>query len=419
MHVPTLFGILGGLLVLAFLANRLSQRTHVPDVVVLMGTGLLIGPVLHWVRAEQFQDVTNAFGTLALILIMFGGGLELNISETLRHFPGGLVFGILVYVMTSALIGLIVKFSLDLPLATAMLVGAVLGCTSSTVVLPVLEQWRIGQPAKVILIVEAALGDILGVLTVGFLLELGPSSEGIFSGLLTSLISNVTISMLAAVGLGFLWSRLLPKLSEQRFWQVLTLSVVLLLYAGTEALHASGLLAVLGFGLALANLPGRKDELRQAMWGAFWPKEPHLKIHEFHAELAFLVRTFFFVLIGIVVELQGLEAIWPLVLGVLGAIFLARFVAVQASRGAWHDMGPAEREVAIWVLPRGLITVVLALQVAAARGDDMAFLPPLAFATILLTNIVVVLGSLRLHRRGLLPVQEEEGSAAPDAEAAP
>ena len=291
MHVPTLFGILGGLLVLAFLANRLSQRTHVPDVVVLMGTGLLIGPVLHWVRAEQFQDVTNAFGTLALILIMFGGGLELNISETLRHFPGGLVFGTLVYVITSALIGLIVKFSLDLPLATAMLVGAVLGCTSSTVVLPVLEQWRIGQPAKVILIVEAALGDILGVLTVGFLLELGPSSEGIFSGLLTSLISNVTISMLAAVGLEFLWSRLLPKLSEQRFWQVLTLSVVLLLYAGTEALHASGLLAVLGFGLALANLPGRKDELRQAMWGAFWPKEPHLKIHEFHAELAFLVRT--------------------------------------------------------------------------------------------------------------------------------
>jgi Na+:H+ antiporter len=399
MNLPALFGLLGGLLVLAFVANRLFRWTRVPDVVVLMATGLVIGPLLHWVRGEQFQDVTHAFGTLALILILFGGGLELDFRETLRHFPGGVLFGLLGYAAATVLIGFVVQYTLYLPRSSAMLVGAVLGCTSATIVLPLLEQWKAPQPAKVILLVESALGDVLGVLLVGFLLEYQSSSGATLGGLLASIAFKVGISLLAAIGAGVVWWRLLPKLSEQRFWQVLTFSVVLLLYAGTEALHASGLLAVLGFGLALANLPGTKRELREAMWGAFWERaDHHQQIHDFHAELAFLVRTFFFVLIGVVVRLRGLERVWPIVLGVMGAIFLARWAAVQASRWSWRGVSAMEREVIVWVLPRGLITVVLALEVSEAGGSQMAFLPALAFATILLTNLVVILGSLRLHR---------------------
>ena len=45
------FGLLGGLLVLAYLANRFAHRTRVPDVVVLLGCGIVLGPVLHWFNA--------------------------------------------------------------------------------------------------------------------------------------------------------------------------------------------------------------------------------------------------------------------------------------------------------------------------------------------------------------------------------
>jgi len=398
MNMPALFGLLGGLLVLAFAANRLFHWTHVPDVMVLMATGLIIGPVLHWVRAAQFRDVTHAFGTLALILILFGGGLELNIRDALRHFPGGLLLGILAYAATTALIGGIVRWGIHLPLPTSMLIGAVLGCTSSTIVLPILEQWNVPQAVKVILLVESALGDVLGVLTVGFLLELDGSVHRTLGGLFVRFLLQLFIALAAASGIGFAWSRLLPKLSEQRFWQVLTFSLVLLLYAGTEALHASGLLAVLGFGLALANLPGEKRKFSATLWGIGWIESDHpQQIHDFHAELAFLVRTFFFVLIGVVVDLRGLATIWPLVLGAIGAIYVARWVAIQLSRWAWRGTGAPEREIVMWILPRGLITVVLALQVMEARGAEVAFLPALAFTTILLTNLIVIFGSLRVH----------------------
>ena len=408
MQLPELFGMLGGLLVLAYAANRLFQWTRVPDVVVLMTAGVLMGPVLHLVSAEQFVGVTGPIGTLALILILFGSGLELNIREAVRHFPGGLLLGLLAYAGTTGVIGFLVSRSFSVPLSSGLLVGAVLGCTSATIVLPILEQWKVSQPVKVTLLVEASLGDVLGVLTVGLLLGLRTSSEGIARTLLGGLLQELGIALVVAAAAGFLWSRLLPRISAQSFWQVLTLAAVLLLYAGTEALHASGLLTVLGFGLVLANLPGPPEKLRQAIREESLERDaPHLQIHQFHGELAFLVRTFFFVLMGVVVQVDGLESIWPVLPVLLAVIFLMRWAAVHASGWAWHGVSSRERETVLWVLPRGLITIVLALEVSQVVGAEMAFLPDLAFAVILLTNIMVLVGGMRLLGVGQPAAPEE------------
>ena len=211
-----------------------------------------------------------------------------------------------------------------------MLAGAVVGCTSSTIVLPVLQQWKAEKAVKIVLLLESTLGDILGVLTVGFLIRSHGAGGSAVGDFLTGFFSQVAISLVASFLIGFGWSRLLPYLSEQQFWQVLTFSMVLLLYAGTERLGGSGLLAVLGFGLALSNLSGGRRsfvptsfQLSQGGAGA------HEQILNFHAELSFLVRTFFFVLIGAVVQLSGLRPIWPLLLGLTGVIYLARWISIQ------------------------------------------------------------------------------------------
>jgi Na+:H+ antiporter len=414
MNPTSLFGLLGALLVLAFVANRLFQWTRVPDVVVLMATGLLIGPVLGWVRAEQFQDVTHAFGTLALILILFEGGLELNLRETVRHFPGGVLFGILSYAFATALIGWVTARSLLLPLRSGLLVGAVLGCTSSTIVLPILQQWKTKESVKIILLLEATLGDILGVLTVGFFLQYQQSEGGMLGGFLSSLLLKILISLAVPLLIALLWSHLLPRLSEQRFWHVLTFSLVLLLYAATESLGGTGLLAVLGFGLALSNFHGAGEREQPRPFEFFLPgSKPHERTLSFHAELSFLVRTFFFVLIGSILQLQGLEPIWPLMLGIIGAIYLTRWGAVQTSRWAWHGLGPLDCETILWGLPRGLITIVLALEVVEVQGRAMAFLAPLAFAVILLTNLIVVFGSVRIRRHAATVTPA--APSAPDA----
>ncbi len=126
----------------------------------------------------------------------------------------------------------------------------------------------------------------------------------------------------------------------------------------------------------------------------------------FHAELSFLVRTFFFVLIGVVVELSGLRPIWPMLMGVTAVIFLARWVSIQFSRWSWRGLENADREKILWMLPRGLITIVLAIEVIEVRGLSMAFLAPMSFAVVLLTNLILVFGSIRTSK--MAPAESPE-----------
>ena len=88
------------MLVLAFVANRLSRWTRVPDVIVLLGNGILLGPVLHWVDVVRFGAITQGFGTLALILILFAAGLELDLRHALKQFWGAMVLSLLSYGLT-------------------------------------------------------------------------------------------------------------------------------------------------------------------------------------------------------------------------------------------------------------------------------------------------------------------------------
>jgi cell volume regulation protein A len=355
--------------------------------------------VLHVARAEQFQTVTHAFGTLALLLILFEGGLDLDIKKTLIHFPGGLVFGVLSFGMALGSVAAVFHYTQRSSWLDAALVGAVLGCTSSSIVLPILQQLQGRDPIKVILLLESTLGDVFAVLTVGALLDFRAGSGAGGTVLARGVAVQILLAIALAVALGFAWARMLSLLSERRFWPVLTLAVVLLLYAGTEALHASGLLAVLSFGLALANLPSRGHDALEQQWSFISRPDPKEQILSFHSELSFLIRTFFFVLIGVVVQLSGLRALKYVAAGVIAAIYLSRWLAVQTSRWSWRDVSPAERELLLLIHPRGLVTVVLALQVVEAAGTGFQFLPTLAFAVIVFTNLLVIVGSIRARKK--------------------
>ena len=294
-----ILGLVGGLLVVAFLANRVFGLTRIPDVLVLMMLGVLLGPVLGLVQPGTLAKTTNLLGTLAIILVLFEGGLELDLRDTLQHFPGSFLLATLAYIFSTALVAVIVAKGLGLPWTDGLLVGAVLGCTSSTVVLPVLQQLQAEEPVRVTLMLEASWGDVLAVLTVGLLLGMRSQGGAVAQGLAHGLLNQVGVALLFAIPAGILWSRLLHVLSEQRFWQVLTFSIVLVLYAGMEALGANGLIAVLGFGLTLSNFPGVDPGLGLSLPVAQMA-ESQQALLTFHSELAFLVRTFFFVMIGAV-----------------------------------------------------------------------------------------------------------------------
>lgn len=406
MTLNAFIGLLGFLLILAFAANRLARRTGVPDILVLMATGLLLGPGLHWINTAKFEPATRGFGTLALILIIFEAGLDLKLRETLRYFPAGLFLSIVTYALSTAVVTKICIRVLGLAHHDALLAGATLGCMSSAVVLPVLQQVDLRDSARVTLMVEAAFGDALGVLTVGSLLGtlvetssagMRPTSRVLLGGLAGNLTLNILLSIVIALAAGILWSRLLPYLSDQRSWHLLTLGAVLILYAVAELLHGSDLFAVMVFGVVLANLPVKGITLGHVRILAPPGTQAQTEILSFHSELGFLVRTFFFVLIGAIIKFSDLRRAGLISLTVLCALFLVRVVSVQIGRLAWRGSTSRERELACLMIPRGLVTAVLALKVTEARDPKFEFLIPLAFGLILLTNLLMLVGTLRMR----------------------
>jgi cell volume regulation protein A len=415
LELNLFFALLGGLLVLAFLSNRLVHYTRVPDVIILMITGVFIGPVLHWVNPDNFHTVTQGFGALALLLILFEGGLDLKLREIVSSLGGGLYLSILCYTLSMVAVAIVSHRMQRVSWLHALLIGAVLGCVSSSIMLPVLQQVRMRREVRVTLLVEATLGDAWAVLAVTTLLDIAAGGTASARDIVWTLGSSLLLAVLMGILAGMLWSYLLPFLSEQRFWHVLTFGAVLLVYAGIHFMKGNSLVGVLVFGLALANFPAIRKQIVQdenpgrTDWFAHLPqrrvsleseKQPHLQIHTFHAELAFLIRTFFFVLLGVRLDFGGLRQ-GAYFAGVCFLIlFVARWMVVQSGRFLWRDFSRLEREVMTWLFPRGLITAVLGIQVLEARGQEFQALPELAFALIFLTNVVLLIGSIRARGLG-------------------
>jgi cell volume regulation protein A len=418
MSLTVFFGLLGGIVVLAFVANRLAGWTRVPDVVVLMAAGMLLGPVFHLLDPSKFESVAHGFGALALILILFEAGLDLEFRNTLRHFPGGVLLALLSYGLSLVAIAVFLKAAMHLPRVDAFLVAAAFACVSSSVMLPVLQQMNLGIALKTTLVVEGALSDALGVLGVGAILDFSlPSHAGAQTNLTTLLMRHaaaqgtnssiaggvvggfllrVVISLALGLLVGFLWSRLLPLISEEQFWQVLTFAAVLLVYAIADWVGGSSLFAVITFGTALANIPGKtRAEFEVNWWLAPKAGNTHRQLLVFHSELAFLVRTFFFVLLGLIVKFSGLRTAALPAAGIVAVIFLARWVSAQFSRLAMRDVQPMDIETISLLVPRGLITAVLAFEIVDAKGAGFAFLSGLTFSVILLSNILMLVGTIR------------------------
>lgn len=398
INLTNLFGLLGGLLVLAFTANRLSRRTRVPDVIVLLGSGILLGPVLHWIDAARFPEFIRGVGTLALILILFAAGLELDLRRSWRQFISGMVLGIFSYGLTFGGVAYFCLRVLHMGKMPALLVAAPLACMSGSIILPILDQLDLRFDLKTTLVIEASFGDGLGALVVGVLLSLGSANQqsggAILSGMAAQFLFRFLLAVVIAVVAGFLWVRLLPHISDKQFWQALTFAAVLMVYSATHAVGGSDLVAVMVFGATLTSLLDPQNT-PQAFGFEILATGQSDQIHSFHSELAFLVRSFFFVLLGAMIRFNGLRQQLLSSLGILGVFVVARMIAVTASRIVWRGTSFRERELATLLIPRGLITAVLALEVVQAMPVELAFFPSLTFALILFTNVLVLVASIR------------------------
>ena len=405
LSVQAVLGLIGLVILLGLAGEVFLKQTGVPSVLFLVGFGILLGPVFGFVDPDSIQVVAPYFGTLALLIILFDGGLNLHLTKVLKETPIALLFTFVVFSISVILTGAFYAWVLQKPWLHGLLLGSILGGTAASIVMPVVTQLTtISDSVKVMVTLESAVVNVFVIVVALALIgvlsdqtEQSTLARGIFHAFLYALL-------LAAVA-GALWARLLTWLKGQPLSYMLTLAAILVLYNFAEFLGANGAMTILWFGLVLGNMetlvghlarPIRRVigyELDQANF------ELDTFLKRLNEELSFLVRTFFYVLLGLILNFSALT--WLVALGgitffalALGARWMVTEVFARAGCG-WTRV---ERRVIISMLPRGLATAVMAFLPAHAGLPGTELFPMYAL-TVIALSVVYMTIALAMERR--------------------
>ncbi|MDZ4733481.1 MAG: cation:proton antiporter [Nitrospirota bacterium] len=391
LSVETVLGLIGLVILVGLAGELFFKRTGVPSVLFLMGFGVLLGPVLHVAEASNVTVMAPYFGTLALLIILFDGGLNLQFMKVLKEAPLAVLFSLTVFTCTVGGIAALYVWGLEGQWLHGLLLGAILGGTAAAIVIPVAGKLTsLREPAKVLLSLDSAFSEVFVVVIALAIMTTMTGSIGaghVVSGLFHAFVDALLLATIA----GALWARLLAWMQGQTLSYMLTLAAILVLYYVAELLGGNGAITILLFGLVLSNmqfLVGRMAKPIRA-WIGYELDHAQFELDEFlkriNEELSFLVRTFFYVLLGLIFDLSAMTGIVAAAgLGLFAVTLIVRWTATELIgriTGAWS--GP-ERRIVASMLPRGVATAVMAFVPITTGIPDTELFPVYALTVIAL-----------------------------------
>jgi NhaP-type Na+/H+ or K+/H+ antiporter len=380
----TLLGI-GSLVLVAHLLTILFRRTRIPDVLVLIGLGIVLGSVSGLVKTSHFGQVGPVLSTVALVVILFEGGTSIDLAVLRRALAPTLRLTLVTAVVTLGVFAAAGHWFLGLGTLQSLLLGAILCGTSSAVVIPLARGLDLAPKATTLLILESALTDVLCiVLSVGLMsaIETGNAAPEAIAG--SMLLSLSCAALIGVVG-GALWLVILPLVRRLPSTLFASVAFVFILYGAAELLGLSGAIAALAFGVTLANhdamgidrLLKRHDPKGLVMLSSDEAK--------FFGEVVFLMKTAFFVYLGV-----------SFVFDDRMVMVIASAATVAAYAGRWmvtrwtidRDITVRDAGVIGVMIPKGLAAAVLA-SVPVQRGLEGAGVIQAATFGVVLSSISI------------------------------
>ncbi len=395
MNIPAVVILLGLLVFLAHALQEVFVRTKVPDVLLLMGLGLLMGPATGLVKPEDLGAVGPVFTTVTLVVILFEGGLGLDLRVLARSLAGATGLTLWSFLLTLAVLAPLGRLMLGLTWLQAATFAACLGGTSSAVVIPLVQGLKVSEGTRTVLALESALSDVLVIVVTLGLAQAQGQGEVKLGTLAGAMLASFLLAGILGVAAGVAWSLLLNRMRSVRMSLFTTPAFLFVIYGLVELLGYSGAIAALAMGVTLGNL----DALPLA-WLRRTP-ETLASLGEMDrdvlSEVVFLMKTFLFVLVGISIQLRSL----PMVLAGLAAtlaLLLLRIPAVHLSLTP-RALPRAEASLCGAMNPKGLAAAVVAsvlVQLGLPKAQEIQS----AVYAVVLFSILAVSALVFLLERG-------------------
>jgi cell volume regulation protein A len=399
MNTLLILLFVSGIFLLGFFGNLFFKKTKISDLFFLILIGYLLSSVFHIVPAyeiELLNSFTPIFGALALIILLFEGGLHLNFYKVIKELGNASGFTLFVFILTVGLCGLILNLVFGYPFIYGILIGSILGGVSSAVAVPLVKKSSASENTKTLLTLESAMTDALCVIITIAIVEIIVAQTASVQSVFQSIFSAFAIATVIGVVGGIFWLKILrDSRSAAEYSYLLTLSFLFFLYAVTEFVKGNGAFCALIFGLVLGNAP--------EILKIFKMKEFRLSrnIFQFQNEISLFIKTFFFVYLGLIVELGNLNLKTILiVVAILIISIISRIIVAKIMFSKSASLKKDQSKI-IALHARGLAAAVLATYPLTSGINNVYTITilPIAFLVIVLTNLTTTVGFYLSERK--------------------
>lgn len=381
------------IVILSYFFNLIAHKFNIPSVILLIALGIGLNMGLEKVGfgiPEQYQFVfLEIMGNIGLIMIVLEAALDLKLERKKKWLLiKSFLVALIIFLVSSAGIAYLFMFMLGMSFKIGFVYAIPLSIMSSAIIIPSVS--NLIQEKKEFMIYESTFSDIIGIMAFYMLIGgIKASNNGVGNWAIIQEQSLTTI-LTAVISLVFsyLMVMLFQKISGHGKL-VLMVCILMMLYSLGKINHLSPLLLILMFGLILNNM----NVFFRGPLARFNTNEDddlsHVLLEEFKVvtiEASFFIRTVFFVLFGMSIELNTLAD--PMVLAVTGMVlFILYFVRFINLRAFIRTSIFPE----LYIAPRGLITILLFYAVPVALQHEN-FNSGILLLTIISTSLIMMFG---------------------------
>ena len=360
-HDAELILIAGSLLAAGIVGALLADRVRVPGLLLFLALGMLAGS--QGIGGIEFSnmELARTLGTIALILILFEGGLTAGWSEIRPVLGTAASLATVGTVITALIAGIAAKLIFGLGTLEGMIVGAAIAATDSAAIFAVLRRSTLEKRLARSLEGESGMNDPVALLLViGFIEWIQEPGFG-----LADMAALLAVKIAVGIAVGYLVGRFaVEALSRVRLptdgiYPVATVAIAALSYGLAEVAGGSGLLATYLTALALggANIPARRT------------------VVAFHEGLGWVAQLSLFILLGLLVFPSQLDNVAVKGLALSAALILVARPLATFVATALAPLNARERLMLGWAGLRGATPIWLATfpVVAGIAGGEEEF----------------------------------------------
>ena len=374
------------LVITAMLFARISEFLKVPDVVLYLLAGIMIGPsMLNLVSIDHYPLGNQLILTFGSAFILYEGGREVKLRVLNDIKTSVSLLSTLGVIISAAVVGFAAIYIFKIPMIYGLLLGAVVASTDPATLVPVFKKIKIKERVKQTVISESAFNDAVGAILVVAILAV--INSGTFS--LVGNLKTLGIMIFGGVGVGIavgvLFSFLISDTKYGYFHDfapILSLVTVATSFVLAEELGGSGYMATFVTGLICGN---------KKVFKLWVPETDFVSQMHFRETVALLMRMSIFVLLGTHVDFVSLAKYWQQSLVfVLLLMLVARPISVLICTLPDRKVKWSSKELMfiMWVRETGVIPAALSSMIVAMKMPYSDIISSAVFMTILVTLLI-------------------------------